>query len=71
MGQKKALVKSCLRKVHNMASNSENLKKSAIHKLKEFLALEYPKPILKQICNYIATTTGNGTWIKIRNNLLN
>jgi hypothetical protein len=71
MGQKKALVKACLRKVHTMASNEGNLRNSAMHKLKEFINLGYPKPILKQMCNYIASTTGKGIWIDIRNTLFN
>ena len=39
------------------------------NKLEEFKRLGYPIPMLKQMCNYIATTTGNGTWINIRNNI--
>ena len=71
MGQKKALVKACLRKVHTMASNEGNLRTSAMYKLMEFIRLGYPEPILKQICNYIATTTGKGVWIDIRKALFN
>ena len=71
MGQKKALVKACLRKVHNMASNDQVRTMSAIHKLQEFIDLEYPKPILKQMCNHVATTTGNGIWLDIRNTIFN
>ena len=71
MGQKKALVKACLRKVHTMASNEGNLRTSAMCKLTEFIRLGYPEPILKQICNYIATTTGKGIWIDIRKALFN
>jgi len=69
VGQKKALVKACLRKVHNMASDERALKASAETKLREFEDLAYPVPVLKQMCNYIATTTGNGVWINVRNKM--
>ena len=69
MAQKKALIKACLKKVNSMASNATNLRNSALAKLKEFQQLGYPKSILKQICNYVATTTGNGKWINIRNDM--
>ena len=52
-----------------MASDRENMRQSARNKLEEFKRLGYPIPMLKQMCNYIATTTGNGTWINIRNNI--
>ena len=69
VAQKKALVKACLRKVNDMASNDRVMMESAKHKLQEFRRLEYPVAVLKQICNYIATTTGNRRWIHIRNGL--
>ena len=69
VAQKKALVKACLRKVNDMASNDRVMMESAKHKLQEFRRLEYPVAVLKQVCNYIATTTGNRRWIHIRNGL--
>ena len=50
------------------ASDAEMLRKSAFDKLREFLHLHHSVSILKQGCSYLAaTTTGNGTWIGIRN----
>ena len=40
--QKKALVITCLRKVHKMASDRRRRYLSAIDKVREFIALDYP-----------------------------
>jgi hypothetical protein len=67
--QKKALVVMSLRKVHKMASSREARYKSAIAKLREFIALQYPTYLLKSTCNVLAFSTGDRIWITIRNRI--
>ena len=67
--QKRALITSCLKKVHKMASDPQTLYKSGIQKLAEFHHLRYPTWLLKAACNYIGASTGEGTWIGIRNTI--
>ena len=67
--QKKALLVMSLRKVHKMASSKEARYKSAIAKLREFIALQYPTYLLKSTCNLLAFTTGHRIWITIRNGI--
>lgn len=67
--QKKALVIASLRKVHKMASDKRRLYESAIAKLREFIALSYPLSLLKAVCNLLGFTTGERTWVTIRNDV--
>ena len=67
--QKKALVTSCLRKVHKMASDGRTRYTSALDKLREFVALSYPLNLLRSICNLLAYSTGDRTWIGVRNSI--
>ena len=69
--QKKALVIACLRKVHKMASDREQLFDSAIDKLREFVNLSYPLNLLRSACNLLAYTSGVRTWLAVRNSIDN
>lgn len=67
--QKKALVVACMRKVHKMASDQAQRYCSAVNKLREFIALQYPTPLLQSICNLMAYTTNEPIWITIRKSI--
>ena len=67
--QKKAVIVACLRKVQFMASDKGILTHSALKKLEEFRQLGYPCGMLKRACAKVGTTSGEGTWIGIRNRL--
>ena len=36
---------------------------------KEFRRLHYPLSVLQKACNYLGATSGEGTWITVRNAL--
>ena len=65
--QKRALITMMMRKVAKMASDEHTLRESALQKLEEFRRLRYPIGLLRGVCNFMGATTGNGTWIGIRN----
>ena len=67
--QKRATLTACLRKVENMASTKELMVQSARTKLQEFKNLAYPNSILKGVCTFLAATTGNDAWIRVRNTI--
>ena len=67
--QKRATLTACLRKVENMASTKELMVQSARTKLQEFKNLAYPNSILKGACTFLAATTGNDAWIRVRNTI--
>ena len=67
--QKRALVIATLRKVHKMASDDDERYTSAIHKLREFLALSYPPQLLRNACNLLAFSNGARIWLRVRNNI--
>ena len=67
--QKRAVLVACLRKIHLMANDVGGLYFSAIKKLKEFENLDYPVGMLRNACNRLGATTGEGAWIGIRNRL--
>ena len=67
--QKRALVIASLRKVHRMASDQRCRYRSAIAKLREFVALSYPLTLLRSTCNRLAYTTGDTVWIAVRNSI--
>ena len=52
-----------------MASDKQTLAESAMQKLEEFLRLRYPirLHVLRGVCNFMGATTGDGTWMGIRN----
>ena len=63
--QKRATLLASLRKVHHMASDSQQLFFSGVDKLKEFANLEYPKGIRKFMCGIMARDTDDFTWYRI------
>ena len=67
--QKRAVLPSCLLKVHRMASNAHVLRASAASKLSEFFELRYPRHMLKAACTYIAASQGERVWLDIRDEL--
>ena len=64
--QKRATLFACLRKVHAMASNEEQLKISALAKLREFERLAYPVGIRKFACAVLARDTECTMWWRVR-----
>ena len=64
---KRSTMISTLKKVDKMASDTENLVKSACWKLKEFARLDYPIPALLRACSVVAVTTRNPAWFQARN----
>ena len=52
-----------------MASDSRNLYMSARAKVAEFRRLGYPDLVLQKTLSYLGATTGDGTWIRVRNAL--
>ena len=67
--QKRATLTACLKKVHAMASDAGMLKASALDKVAEFRRLRYPLGLLRKACSYLGATTGEGTWITVRQTL--
>ena len=67
--QKKALVIATLRKVHTMASDHRRLFVSAMDKLREFIDLQYPITLLRDICRLLAFTTGESLWLGVRSRI--
>ena len=65
--QKRATLTACLRKVHEQASDPAAMIPSALDKIAEFRRLCYPASVLWKACNYLGASTGDGTWITIRN----
>ena len=64
--QKRATLTACLRKVHKHASDTENLRASALAKISEFRELGYPLDVLKKACTFLAATSGERTWLTVR-----
>ena len=64
--QKRATLFACLRKVHAMASDEEQLKISALAKLREFERLAYPVGIRKFACAVLARDTECTMWWRVR-----
>ena len=67
--QKRATLTACLRKVHAMASDADMLYASALDKVAEFRRLRYPLGLLRKACSFLGATTGEGTWITVRQTL--
>ena len=67
--QKRATLTACLRRVQRMASEPQVMRYSAIAKLAEFAKLGYPHTLLRKACTFLAATSGNGTWISVRNTI--
>ena len=68
--QKRAVMMACLRKVHNMASDSAVLRTSAIQKVAEFARLRYPRKLLWTACTTMAVNTQDpalrNSWFRVR-----
>ena len=64
--QKRATVMACLKKVNRMASDAPALYDSALQKLEEFRRLQYPVPVLRGVCTYMAACTSQYEWIRVR-----
>ena len=67
--RKQAVITACLRKVAKLASDNQKMVPSAFQKIQEFLNVGYPPKLLRKLCAYMGTTTGNGAWIGIRNGI--
>ena len=67
--QKRATVTACLRKVHRMSSSPAYLIKGAMDKAAEFRRLRYPPAVLYKACAVLGATTGEGAWIRVRDEL--
>ena len=67
--QKRALITMMMKKVAKMASDKKELRESAIQKLEEFRRLRYPVGLLRGVCGFMGATTGDGTWIGVRNTI--
>ena len=52
-----------------MASDRAALNESALQKLAEFRELAYPKSVLRGVCSYMAATTGQYEWIRVRDEI--
>ena len=67
---KKAVLLAVLKKLYKMSSDDKALVPSAINKLHEFIALEYPAKLIWTACTTMAVTTRNPTWFKVRGAVL-
>ena len=67
--QKRALLTSTLQKVHQMASDRDALKTSALAKIGEFRRLYYPRPMIKAACTYMAASRGERGWLDVRDTI--
>ena len=53
-----------------MASDDDVLTTSGIQKLQEFIQLKYPLKVIWDTCNYMAATTRNTSWFRVRSVLI-
>ena len=67
--QKRATLTACLRKVQQQASAPAAMGTSALDKIAEFRRLRYPESVLWKACNYLGASSGNRTWITVRDAL--
>ena len=67
--QKRSILNACLRKAHKMASDKETLRKSGVDKAKEFQRRGYPIGMLKAVCQYMAASQNDMTWMDIKNDI--
>jgi hypothetical protein len=66
---KRAVMMSCLKKVHRMASGPCELYESGIKKIAEYLQLQYPEKMVWTACTTMGVHTRNPTWFDIRDNI--
>ena len=67
--QKRALLTACLRKVQRMSSDTAALYRSGLAKAKEFMRLQYPRAVVAAACRYLAASSGERTWLDVRDSL--
>ena len=67
--QKRAVLMACLQKVQKMASDYDALRSSAIQKVAEFAALNYPRKMLWTACTTMGVTTRSTAWFRVREQL--
>ena len=65
--QKRATLTACLKKVQRMARDTRTLRASALAKIDEFKRLDYPQTLLRKACTFLAASSGESTWISVRN----
>ena len=66
---KKQTILACLKKVFKSASDVDALLVSAHDKLDEFLALGYPRTLLRKFCCVMARDTQERVWFDIRDQM--
>ena len=52
-----------------MASDTQLLETSGLDKVREFLNLKYPRCVVKAACGYMAASTGERTWLNVRDQM--
>ena len=62
-----ATLTACLKKVQRMARDTRTLRASALAKIDEFKRLDYPQTLLRKACTFLAASSGESTWISVRN----
>ena len=69
--EKRATLTACLKKVQQMASDGQAdvFAAAALDKIAEFRRLHYPTSVLQKACTFLGASTGEGTWITVRNAL--
>jgi hypothetical protein len=67
--QKRSILNACLKKAHKMASDKETLRKSGADKAREFQRRGYPIGMLKAVCQYMAASQNDMTWMDIKNDI--
>ena len=67
--QKRAVFLACLKKVQQMASDTQILKQSAIQKIEEFRKLQYPRKLVWTLCTTMGVQTRQSAWFEIRDNM--
>ena len=67
--QKRAVIMACMKKIQLLTSDQSALYSSATQKLAEFARLQYPISVLRGACTYMAATTAEYAWIRVRSEL--
>ena len=67
--QKRATLVACLRKVQHLSSDPVLMGDAALAKIAEFRRLRYPVSVLCKICSFLGASSGEATWIAVRNAL--
>ena len=67
--QKQALITMMMKKIQKMTSDRLALTESAVQKLAEFKRLNYPRGLLRGVCNFMFATTREGGWMDARDTI--